>query len=356
MPNAECPGDALYETAKTLPMWIAASFNKKGVRSEPVALVAKWKDAAALAKATTKGSLELLECGLWILEAFDRERALEEALAIAALPAPEPAVEFELLVRARAIHAVSRNADLLPLAALLDAAARGGLVYEVAKKAISDHPSLRTADHIVQALERCRWLATPSDASGYPRDRDLAAHLLEALRTLRFDAAVPRLEAMFRNAGAHEVRWRIATTLEELGSTLPRETLVAAAASGLLEDEGPINPAGDRRWPPILKRAVEAVFVTDPQTAYDRLEPYLVRARLTEAFLTHSSITTVGDAIAAVLEAHFLATDPRWAACIARLAKEDPWWERYAWKFQDLTAEERSDKLRAWKRRSKNAS
>jgi hypothetical protein len=265
------------------------------------------------------------------------------------------------------------------------------MLYEVAKTALQIHPLLQTGDAIVKALRQSRWAATPPDATGYPSDRDLADYFLKSLSTLAFTAAVPALEEMFRSAGTHEVRWKIARTLEDLGSTLPQKTLVAAAADGLLNDEGPINPAGDRRRPPILRWAVSAVFAADPRTAYDQLAHYLDRPCLTEAFVTHGLITTVADAIAAVLEPrravradHILhihdgdvsaridqlthpdkfvsadpaktglyEADPRWAALIERMAADDPWWERYAWRFRDLSVGELEKKMRAWERRRK---
>jgi hypothetical protein len=112
---------------------------------------------------------------------------------------------------------------------------------------------------------------------------------------------------------------------------------------------------------------------------------------LTEAFVTHGLITTVGDAIAAVLEPQraarkdqilhihdgdvsaridqlnhpdkfastdpektgFYEADPRWAALIERMAAVDPWWERYSWRFQDLSVGELEKRMRAWERRHK---
>lgn len=93
------------------------------------------------------------------------------------------------------------------------------------------------------------------------------------------------------------------------------------------------SDARDRQWPPLLEWAITSVFAADPRTAYDRLAPYLDGLSLTEAFLTHRLITTIGDAIAAVLEpdrARFYEADGRWPALVARLASTDPLWKRYA--------------------------
>ena len=368
---------------------MATSFDKKGVRKDPIAFSAKFKDGAAVMKALKTGSLAILEVGLWVLEAIDRERALEEALAICALPhlRSEDVTCFNSLVRARAEYVVSRNADLLPVETLLNLAARGHMIEDIA--AVERHPLLQTGDAIVKALQQSQWAATPPDAPGYPSDRNLAEYFLKSLVALDFRAGAPALEEIFRKAGSHEFRWKIARTLEDLGSTLPQKTLIAMAADGLLEDEGPINPAGERRWPPILRWAVSAVFADDPRAAYDKLTHYLDRPCLTEAFVTHGTITTVADAIAAVLEPRraarkdnilhihdgdvsaridqlthpdkfvsadpdgtaFYDADPRWAALIARMAADDPWWERYAWRFQDLSVGELEKKMRAWERR-----
>jgi hypothetical protein len=342
----EVPPDALHAIGSAVAMGVAASFTKKGRRSEPVAFVARWKDAATLRRALAKGSLEILECGLWLLESVDRDRALDEAIAICALPAREPreAVDFfEPLVRARAQHVVSRNADLLPVPTLLDLAARGELSVSLAKEALPKHPALRTGEELARALQRTPWAATLPDDAGYPRDRDLAEYFLASLRALADAAAVPPLEAIFRAAGSHEVRWTVARTLEDLGSTLPSQALIAAATEGRLEEEGPIDAAGRRRWPPILRWAISAVVAAAPRTAYDQLARYLESPRLTEEFVTHGLITTVADAIAAVLEPsaaarkHASEADPRWAVLIARMAASDPWWKRYARRFESTS-------------------
>lgn len=396
----ELPPERLYEAGIAANTGVATSFDKKGIRKEPIAFTTKFKDGAAVEKALKTGSLELLECVLWMLEVVDRELALEESLAIRALPPPARTLKnqhdfvnsFDELVRTRAQYVISRNVDLLPVETLLNVAARGDLIGQTVNDAIRRHPLLQTGDAIVKALRQSRWGATPPDAPDYPRDRDLADHFLKTLASLDFRAGAPALEDMFREAGAHEIRWKIARTLEGLGSTLPQKTLSAMAADGLLEDEGPINPAGDRRWPPILRWAVSAVFAEDPLTAYDKLTHYLDRPRLTEAFVTHGTITTVADGIASVLEPRrvsrkddvlhihdgdvsaridqlthpdkFVFADPgeavheadaRWATFIARMAADDPWWERYAWRFQALSAGELAKKMRSWERRRKSA-
>lgn len=388
----ELPPDELYETGKAVPMWVAASFNKKGLRSTVVAFATKWKDAATLGRALKKGSLEILDCALWVVEAIDRRRALEEALAIRALARDikhNDTLDFESLVRERALYVVSRCVDLLPIDTVVALAGRGDLLFSETKKALLIHPLLQTGDAIVKALQATRWVTTPLDATDYPRDRDLIDYFLKSLSALAFKAAVPALEEMFRKAGSHELRWRIATTLEVLGSTLPRETLVAMATAGALEEEDWTYEAPKDRWPPILGRAVSAVFAANPRTAYDLLAQYLDPPRLTDAFVTHGTIKTVADAVAAVLEPRragrtdnilhihdgdvfarvdqlkhpdkfasagpektgFYEADPRWAALIERMAANDPWWERYAWRFQDLSSSELDKKFQAWERR-----
>ena len=37
------------------------------------------------------------------------------------------------------------------------------------------------------------------------------------------------------------------------------------------------------------------------------------------------------------------------------MAADDPWWERYAWRFQVLSAGELEKKMQAWERRRKTA-
>lgn len=131
-------------------MWVATSFTKKDLRKEPIGFAAKFKDGAAVARALKKGTLEILECELWMLEIVDRAGALAEARAIRALPvqpltfkyASEKDDFFESLVRQRALYVINRNADLLPLETLFEIAACGDFIDAIAKKGVSNHPSL----------------------------------------------------------------------------------------------------------------------------------------------------------------------------------------------------------------------
>lgn len=346
----DVPTDALYETAKAVPMWVAASFNKKGVRSEPVAFATKWKDAVTLGKALKKGSLEILECALWVVEAIDRGRALEAALAIRALPPPmldlkyqhEKTEHFESLVRDRALYVVSRGVDALPTNTVVALAGRGDLLVSVAQEALTKHPALQEGSAILAALQTTGTAAADlwrASASPSPRDADLARYLVRRLIALRYEPAVTALGL------------RLGDGLLQIESPQALELLARAVEDGTLDANDPSLPARET--------AIRALFLLDPTRAYDRLARYLDEATITSepakamVLALIKVLTLDRKARVAGQGPSYYDTDPRWAALIARMAPQDPDWERYAWNFQDLSIGEIDKKIQAWERRHK---
>jgi len=369
----EVPSAKLHRAGSEL--WVSEAFDKKGVRSDVVAFTTLFENGAAVVQALEKGTLEILECSLWILELLDRERAVKEALAICELAPPALKFKYEYekdhfiesLVRRRAEHVVSRKADLAPLGFLLDLAAGGRLLVD--ETALDRHPALKSGAEIIEALEKTRWFTTAAKPDGYQLDTSLAEYLLARLAVLDYTAAVPRLEKLFASA-QHEVRWTVARTLEKLGSRAPREALIAAAVSGAL--------AKDQTWELLREEALWAVFTEDARTAYDKLAPYLGDPRLTD-----SGPPTIPNMIADILAAdrwgkknyrtmtgcsgctavHALArggkkrgfyeADPRWATLVERMSAEDPLWEGVALNMANLPEADFLRRMAALERRRK---
>lgn len=352
------PPDALHEAGVAAGAWVARSFTRKGVRTEPVAFTARFPDGAAVVKALKKGSLEILECALWILAVVDRAAALERALAVRALPPPvltgrseyERNDHFEALVRARALVVVSRSADLLPLTTVLALLGRGDASFDEA--AIARHPELATGDAILAALQATQqYAAGVSERCGArtrPRDAALAFALLGRLGALRHDPAVPVLERLFRDA-RHDLRTSAGEALLAIGSGPALAALARAVEDGMFDAADPNLPS--------RATALRGLFRLDPARAYDRLARYLDPATITaEPARTMMSATiqvlaldrrTAADGPAPC----FYDADPRWAALVATMAERAPEWERYAWSFQDLSPAELDQELQAWSRR-----
>jgi HEAT repeat protein len=356
----ELPPGALHEAGIAANTWVATSFDKRGIRKDPIGFTAKFKDGAAVVKALTKGSLDILECGLWVLEVVDRAAALDEALAICALPRPvltfkhqyEKDEYFDSLVRARAAAVVSRCVDLLPLARVLELLGRGDASFKEA--AIAGHPELQSGEAILAALQKTGEFASGvselAGATSRPRDADFAFYLLRRLTTLRYEPAVPVLATLLRDA-RHDMRAMAGESLLAIGSPGAFEPLAKAVEDGLFDADDPNLP--------LRQTALRGLFRLDRGRAYDRLARYL-----DEETITAEPAKTMMLAVIQVLTLDrrtrregdgpsFYDADPRWAALIERMASRDPQWERYAWNFQDLSLDELDKKIQAWERRNK---
>lgn len=342
----EVPRGALYDTGQAAPLWVAASFDEKGVRSEPVAFATRWKDAATFAEALENGSLEVLECALWLVEALDRGCALEEALAIRALPPPmlgfgderQKVGHFESLVRDRALHVVSRCVDSLPAATVVELAQRGDVLLPVAEAPLTKHPGLQEGEAILAALQKTTMVASDLwNASPSPPDADLTRFLMRRLVDLRYEPAVAVLGL------------RLGTGLLQIGSPAALELLAQGVEEGVFDAPDPNLPTRET--------ALRGLFLLDPERAWDRLSRYLDQSAITAE--------TAGAMMLAVVQVlwldhrtragsggpTFFEADPRWAALVDRMAQKDPDWGRVAWTFQDLSLEEVDRKVRAWERR-----
>lgn len=356
----ELPPPTLHEAGIAANTWVATSFDKRGIRKDPIGFTAKFKDGAAVVKALTKGSLDILECELWMLEVVDRASAIDEALAICALPRPvltfkhqyEKDEFFESLVRARAATVVSRCVDILPLARVLDLIGRGEASFK--ESAIAGHPELQSGEAILAALQKTNEFASGiselSGARSRPRDADLAFYLLRRLTALRYEPAVPVLAALLRDA-RHDMRAMAGESLLAIGSPEAFESLAKTVEEGMFDADDPNLP--------VRQTALRGLFRLDPGRAYDRLARYL-----DEPTITAEPVKAMMDAVIQVLTLDrrarrdgegpsFYDADPRWAALIARMAQRDPQWERYAWNFQDLSMGELDKKIQAWERRHK---
>jgi hypothetical protein len=299
------PPGTLHETGIAANTWVATKFSKRGLRQDPIAFAARFKDGAAVVKALASSRPEILEVALWMLEVIDREGALTEALAIRDLVLPEEDGEhFDVLVQSRALLVVSRCVDLLPLAKVLDLFARGGASLHVA---IDRHPELQTGDAILAALRRTEQFASGVSelcgAKSRPRDAALGFHLLKRLAALRHAAAVPALEWLFRDP-RHDMRSTAGEALFTIGSSEALEALARAVEDGMFE-------AGDPNLPS-RTTALRAVFQLDPAKAYDRIAP-----------LVDSWSLPMTQALLQALRG-FPGTDPRWAALVERLLEGDP--------------------------------
>lgn len=342
----ELPSDVLYAAGIAANTGVATSFDKKGVRKEPVAFTAKFKNGAAVVKALKIGSLPILECEIWILEIVDRAQALEESVAIRALPPTDVTFKyqydlvnsFEALVRARALYVVSRCVDLLPIETVVTLAGRGDLLVSMAEGSLAKHPGLQEGELILRALQTTTtatsdlWNASPS-----PRDADLARYLVRRLVELRYEPAVAALGL------------RLGERLLQIGSPTALELLARALEDSVLDTDDPSMPPRDA--------ALRALFRLDPRHAYDRLSRYLDESTIGEDPAKGSMRAVIHvlaqdrKSRAAGYTPGFYDADPHWAALIERMARNDPEWERYAWSFQDLSMGELDTRLQAWKRR-----
>lgn len=350
--------DALAAAGAAANTWVASSFDKRGIRKDPVALASRFPSGASMRAALVSDSLELLEIALWLVEVIDRPLALQAAIAIRALPAPQLAFKypyerdefFETLVRARAEKVITRSLALLPLTSVLELARRGELrIHGGADEALDTHPELATGAQQLEALQATEAIgATGARAGGL--DEDLALYLIGRLARGRHDAAVPTLASVLE-ASDHPLRGPSASKLLHMGTPEALEALAGALERGAFD--------ADARTAPTRKNAILAAFLLDPRTAFDRLARFL-RPELLAAEDEHSMVNDIREVLSLDhtrghdgVKRGWYEADPRWAELTASMA-EHPEWERFSWVFLDLAQAELYNRVYLWEKRQKD--